>query len=118
MCRKVSVIGEQEVLEMFFLTLYKYEKGHQIISAFTDWAAQRESIKHSPLRLKRSIDFLGAEGVKITCLTQHSHCSATLDLSNKEQSQEKANDRAGKRDKGKGIIWPWKTFPGLSMEAK
>lgn len=74
-----------------------YEKGHQITSALTDGAVQKGDYKHSSQRLKRSIDFLGVERVKMTSLAHGSPHFSTRDLSNKEQSQEKA-DRWGWKD--------------------
>lgn len=49
----------------------KYEKGHQITAdAYRLGLLRRESVSHASQILKRSIDFLGAEGVKITSLAQ------------------------------------------------
>lgn len=50
---------------------------------------RREWIKRSSQRLERSIDFLGAEGVKITSLAQSQHCSSTLDLYKKRTKSGK-----------------------------
>lgn len=50
---------------------------------------RREWIKRSSQRLERSIDFLGAEGVKITSLGQRQHCSSTLDLYKKRTKSGK-----------------------------
>lgn len=95
----------------------KYEKGHQITSAFTDGAVQKGAYKHSSQRLKRSIDFLGAERVKMTSLAHGSPRSSTRDLSNKEQSQERQTDGAGKRNKEEGVVRSPKAFPPLQGRA-
>lgn len=95
----------------------KYEKGHQITSAFTDGAVQKGAYKHSSQRLKRSIDFLGAERVKMTSLAHGSPHSSTRDLSNKEQSQEKANRWGWKEgQRGRRSLVPKSLLPGCRAE--
>lgn len=63
---------------------------------------RREWIKHS----SQSIDFLGAEGVKITSLAQSQHCTSALDLYEKKNKvRERQKDGAGKKDKEGRIVW-------------
>lgn len=69
-------------------------------------AAQKRVYKTLFTETQRSIDFLGAEGVKITSLAQRLPLLLHPDLLNKEQSQEKGERELERGTKRKALSGP------------